>query len=677
MTKSSVLNRLLIPLLLVAWVILSFAFLGLPVSTAILFILYLLLVIFVPGLTILSFTKHSFSGKDTIIFSFAIGYAVILLLYLILAMVNDLALYSKLLIVSSLLFLAVFLFLIIKKKIRFDYPATDVPVFLACAAAVTLTFVLLSMANLEPDLVGARPYYHDTLNGVGLTVSASRSFPMQSLQMSGWIFPYHLGYYIYTSSIMELLHTSAFEAVIKLSLIPVSPLCILSFASIMDLVKIKKKNLRNIILCILSFIPSFGLLHYLYMDTLGYPFGLFMCLASFIMFNTANSKDRRLNCLHVLSSLFLSAGMLSKGPLSVSFMFGTCFVLLLELIRKRNLWVIPKGLTYTIPFFLLYFVVYGNSAGDSMFYYPLFSAIQTPLAFALQGIFPEWLRRTICAVYYTSSLSWVLFISFLVVVSAVIRRKAEKIDIYAVSAVTIGYILLNTFKQEGSSELYFVSGVYPICFIAAAGHMEKWLLSLNKGKKAYAAGVIAVLLILALIPDAHFSADLFAGDDATEKSQATGLKSALTYSIINYRKNKHLDLSAVNGAVITEGQYEAFIWMKENLPESAVFSDYRYSSNNKFFGASIFSERSCFLEGWGYLTMEDKNNNKEEKIRRDTIVRFFNETKEESFCMLLKQEGVDYLVFEKAITGDWELSDKYVDEVFRNSDVIVYKIHSQ
>lgn len=111
-----------------------------------------------------------------------------------------------------------------------------------------------------------------------------------------------------------------------------------------------------------------------------------------------------------------------------------------------------------------------------------------------------------------------------------------------------------------------------------------------------------------------------------------------------------------------------------NTPEDAVFSDYRYSTNNKYFCASIFSQRSCYLEGWGYLTMEDSNNNTDEKIRRDTIVRFFNDTKQESFSLLLAQEGVEYLVFERVITGDWELSDTYVDEVFRNDDVIIYKI---
>ena len=40
----------------------------------------------------------------------------------------------------------------------------------------------------------------------------------------------------------------------------------------------------------------------------------------------------------------------------------------------------------------------------------------------------------------------------------------------------------------------------------------------------------------------------------------------------------------------------------------------------------------------------------------------------------MAQEGVEYLIFERVITGDWELSDTYVDEVFRNDDVIIYKI---
>ena len=86
MTRPLILNKMLIPLMLAAWVVLSFAFLGLPVSTALSFLVYLLLVIFVPGITVLSLTKHSFSGKETIIFSFATGFSVVLLLYLLLVL---------------------------------------------------------------------------------------------------------------------------------------------------------------------------------------------------------------------------------------------------------------------------------------------------------------------------------------------------------------------------------------------------------------------------------------------------------------------------------------------------------------------------------------------------------------------------------------------------------------
>ena len=148
----------------------------------------------------------------------------------------------------------------------------------------------------------------------------------------------------------------------------------------------------------------------------------------------------------------------------------------------------------------------------------------------------------------------------------------------------------------------------------------------------------------------------------------------MTYSISNYRKGKTVDLSLLRGPIITPEEYEAYIWLKENTPEDAVFSDYRYSTNNKYFCGSVFSERSCFLEGWGYVTMEDSNNNTDEKIRRDTIVRFFNDTKQESFSLLLAQEGVQYLIFEKVVTGDWELSDAFVDEVFRNDSMIIYYI---
>ena len=280
----------------------------------------------------------------------------------------------------------------------------------------------------------------------------------------------------------------------------------------------------------------------------------------------------------------------------------------------------------------------------------------------------------LCILYYIPSLSPTLFVSFIIVlISQTRKNNTSFVSVFCLSAVSIGYILLNLFKQEGSSETYFVSGVYPVCYLLAGKILADCHFNKRK-KEKIVTFVLVAFLALSAIPDLQTSLSMFLGDDATNASQATGFLAASTYSIENNKKGVHPDLSLIHGASVTPGQYEAYIWLRDNTAPDAVFSDYRYSVHNKYFAASVFSERSCYLEGWGYLTMDDKNNNTEEKVRRDTIVRFFNDTKEESFCVLLKNEGVDYLVFEKEITDDWELTDKFVDEVFRNNDVIIYHI---
>lgn len=657
----------------IVWALCSRHFLGLPFCTSASFFAFLLLIIYIPGACLLSFSNYCFPVKEQVLFSFCLGFSLEMAVYFILAAAHLLSVFSSTLVGLSIVSLVLLLFRRKKLRSSISFYEPDTITALLCAISIVMTFVLLSMANLEPALVGARPYYHDTLNGVGLTVSASRSFPLQSLQMSGWIFPYHTGYYIYTASIMEMLGVTAFESVIKLSLIPIAPLNVLAFSVIADRLK-TERLVKTVQLFSLSIIPSFYYIHYLYMDTIGYPFGLLLCQSSLLLFFTGSRKSLTVNVLHLLASFTLSAAMVSKGPLAVPFLFGICFVLLIELIKEHNLHVFVKGLLYVVPFFTLYYLIYGSGASDSMFFYPLFSAIQTPFALSLSSSIPTWLFKLLCVLYYIPSLSLTLFVSFIIVLFSQIRKNNTSfVSVFCLSAVSIGYILLNLFKQEGSSETYFVSGVYPVCYLLAGKILADCLF--NKRKKGkIVTFVLVAFLALSAIPDIQTSLSMFLGDDATNASQATGFLAASTYSIENNKKGVHPDPSLIHGASVTPGQYEAYIWLRDNTAPDAVFSDYRYSVHNKYFAASVFSERSCYLEGWGYLTMDDKNNNTEEKVRRDTIVRFFNDTKEESFCVLLKNEGVDYLVFEKEITGDWELTDKFVDEVFRNNDVIIYHI---
>ena len=666
---------LLLPFLALTWSFASVKLLALPVRDCLLFIGFLIFLVFLPGYTLLSLLQVELLQSERVALSFGLGFLIEFFLYFLFVPLGFPSLIPYALITVSALLLVVFFVRVKKKNIVLDVGKFDLPLFVVCSLAMAISFVILSMANLEPDLVGARNFYHDTLNGVGLTVAASRSFPMTSLQMSGWVFPYHLGYYIFTSTLMRTLNVTAFVAVMKLSLIMVSPLCVLSFTALADRIGIHGP-LRSVIPFVFAMVPSFGFMHYLYMDTIGFPYGLIFCFLSLIVFAHAQEKNRKVNLLHVLASVFLCAGMISKGPLAVTYLFGICFVLLIELITRRNLFVFLKGLTYAVPFFVVYWLIYGQGAGDSMSVSFFYSATRTPFSYSIFEKMPDWLYKTLSVGYYSLSISLITTVSLLavIIVSFFVIKRRSLFDIFSLSTVLCGMVLINVMKQMGSSEIYFLSGVYPVCFLCGASALaDLWEKREEKGKKILAV-VLTLLFLLALPQDVTDSYGLFMGDDCTKMPSASALKAAMTYSISNYRKGKTVDLSLLRGPIITPEEYEAFIWLKENTPEDAVFSDYRYSTNNKYFCGSVFSERSCFLEGWGYVTMEDSNNNTDEKIRRDTIVRFFNDTKQESFSLLLAQEGVQYLIFEKVVTGDWELSDAFVDEVFRNDSMIIYYI---
>ncbi|MBR5501697.1 MAG: hypothetical protein IKV55_01555, partial [Oscillospiraceae bacterium] len=129
------------------------------------------------------------------------------------------------------------------------------------------------------------------------------------------------------------------------------------------------------------------------------------------------------------------------------------------------------------------------------------------------------------------------------------------------------------------------------------------------------------------------------------------------------------------GMAVSPAEYEAYLWLRDNTPEDAVIANYRYTQYNKFFCGSAFSERAFYLEGWGYVTMEDSNNNTPEKIRRDSFLRSMHDYRMESMLPVLSQEGVDYYLMERAVLGDWEFSNQFCEEVFRNEDVIIYRLN--
>jgi len=80
------------------------------------------------------------------------------------------------------------------------------------------------------------------------------------------------------------------------------------------------------------------------------------------------------------------------------------------------------------------------------------------------------------------------------------------------------------------------------------------------------------------------------------------------------------------------------------------------------------------LHNIDYITQKDTNDLTDEKVRRDTIIRFFFDDKDEAYSRVLAMEGCDYLMLDTVVCGDWALSDKYVEKVFSNEATTIYKI---
>ena len=650
------------------WTAAAGVLLSMPLVLSVRFLLFQLLCVVLPGLALHKLFALNTTPLQTLVFSYGFGFSAVVAVYFCFAPFARCELIPYALAVLAVLSAAV---LWVKRSRPFS-AATDSGELkrALCFAAVGMlfTFVLLSMANLNPAISGTRTYYHDTVNGVGLTASASRGFPMHTLQMAGWKFPYHIFFYSYTAAVYLTTGIPAFEVVMNCSLITLAPFCIAVFAALLQ--KLCKNKHLNTAGCIcFTLLPSFGYIHCLYADTIAFPVGVVFGMLSVLAFFIGQESGYRVTRWHIVSSLMLCVATGAKGPVAVSYLFGICFVLLVELIREKNWWVIPKGLLFAVPFFALYFLLYMGGAGDSMSIRPLANAAGIAAAKWLSAFLPAAAANGIGAVVFALSRCWLTTAALIFMAVYCAKKKPRSAAVcFSLGASLEAFVLINLFVQMGSSEIYFLSGIWPVILAAALLCLEG---ALQNTQPRRAAAAAAALLAVSLLVNGPACLASIIGE-GSEGAYPFGVKAAAEYSALG---DAQTECDASRRAMyVSPAEYEAYLWLRGNTPEDAVIANYRYTLYNKFFCGSAFSERAFYLEGWGYVTMEDSNSNTPEKVRRDSFLRSMHDYRMESMLPVLSQEGVDYYLMERAVIPDWEFSDQFCEEVFRNEEVIIYKL---
>lgn len=542
-----------------------------------------------------------------------------------------------------------------------------------CAFALAATALCLSGSMLSPALSGMRSYFHDTLNGAGLTVSAMRGFPMTSIQMSGVPHYYHIFYFAYNAVLCLCTGIPAYDATMFYSLVTISPL--IAAAVVLVAKRILRSNRLTVFAAVLALvIPQGFMAFYLYQDTIAFPMGLALSILAVDAFLCARHAGGKCwNRRHTAALLFLLMATGAKGPLGVTVLFGVCFVLLVSLIRDKKLSVIPTGLLYAVPFLIEYVLLYSKGTANSMSWSPFYSAFRTPLYFSLAGRLPDFLAKLLSAVWYTVQAEPLVFASFLLLVIAAARRKkADDSQWFLLGGTLVSWALLNLFKQVGSSEIYFVLVLAPLCAVSTVQCAADLLRGAkSKLAKTVLAAVCAALLLPCAVSGTVRSAHSYWGD--FNESYDLGLSAAIRYSRFADTSDNPI---ADRGKTITPAEYEAMVWLRDNTPQDAVVADGRYLLFDKYFCGSVFSERSFYLEGYGFMTMDDTNDLTPLKIERDSLLRAFFETGDEGFLPLMSRSGIDYLIVSECVNTGLELSDQYGGEVFRNEHVKIYKLNT-
>ncbi|MCL1831213.1 MAG: hypothetical protein FWG21_07250, partial [Oscillospiraceae bacterium] len=125
---------------------------------------------------------------------------------------------------------------------------------------------------------------------------------------------------------------------------------------------------------------------------------------------------------------------------------------------------------------------------------------------------------------------------------------------------------------------------------------------------------------------------------------------------------------------ITDYEYEAIIWMRDNTLEDSVFVSDRILLHNKYMYYTAFSERRCFLEGYVYITSYDEDSLYYDEIHKriEIVDNLYSGSCDITYLKdTMTEYGVDYL-----IVSSWQhpnLSYE-LEMVYENRDITLYRI---
>ena len=361
-----------------------------------------------------------------------------------------------------------------------------------------------------------------------------------------------------------------------------------------------------------------------------------------------------------------------KGPVALVMVGGMTGTLLLALIlRKASKRMASATLLSIISFILIYMFVlkgeHSNASGGAV----LNLGEVTDLFFLKYAVMNIGLPRSAALLVLLCVFTVFFFTAFLVPFAVgyirelvlVIPGKKEfsfsRVSVYA--SCLVGFLALMILNFSGHSQVYFG---FASCVLVPA--IAFWFFEDVRDKKT-----VPVILVRAAF---FVMLCLFACTLALYAVKTTA-------SIVRFYDSKGIHLEGYRN--LSASEYEGLIWLRDNTEKDALCASDRFNSvsmkdydytkrnNNTHFAYAIYSQRRQYLEGSGFSLFVDQNELRREMLEKN--MQMFDKENDDrgEFARSL---GVDYVIVSKRFNNFGDLSNADYTLCFSNDDMDIYRI---
>ncbi len=553
------------------------------------------------------------------------------------------------------------------KKIEVDNRGAWAASVLGAAVVLAVIYTAVSVYN-TPDVSGGTTYiYQDLVWNAGSVTAAENGLPVMDIHIKDFTFGYHFLANVFLAVFKNMLGMSSYLLFCRM--LPVVAAVVYAGAMYLLFSRLFKSKWAAAgaagAAVLVSTTALQHMLWYAYATPLGLGFAMLAayCFMRFMdRIETARATDG--NFLLFLVFLALASG--TKAPFAGGVLAGAGIVLLIQLLRKKNVkTVLIAGVAALAVFAAVYVsLVYQTYA---------FNGLTPAFASIMWAVDPAPAYYTAAVAAFSGTLPMVviklmtyplfMILNFPTVVAAVVllivslaRHKKQQtlLKAFLLGAIIVGFLLTSVTYQPGMSNQFFLDGVVPLSVFAL-------FLTLTEGwRKTAGKAAVCCIAVAAMALAAFFA--------------VSGLFSAAQW--IGAREGENAGATLPYGA-ITQEEYEGMLWLRENTPEDAVFaSDRQYFTgvedvyNARYYYYTAFSERQCYLEGYNYVSTHEPAF--ETVIEERVAVLRGVYANEAGAIEALREAGVDYLAVSSLLHPDFVPDGETAQLVFENSGIEIY-----